>query len=287
MPKSIAYFKQKATIDKGFHKKAAYQIQLYNNSKVDSLVENFEDPGSPGKPSQAMLWAELSILNKPEVYKNYNRIIQSKYTSNSNFYKLLIRNKAQQDLNNIVEAEIERINRNLDYVEQVMRNYNISTKEYTKLVKDKPYVNRQKILTTLARRSNELLVSEGLNIPSNVFSYRDLETTATSLLRQSQMTAGYEEANSINEEAVNNGKSPVYTHKKWVWTGAGATTRHESNNMQTVPVDEPFIVVNDKTLEIDEMMYPCDPAGSPGNSYICYCEVDYTNEEGSVSSFWE
>lgn len=236
-----------------------------------------------------MLWAELSVLNKPEVYKNYNRIINSKFTSNDNFYKLLIRNKAQKDLNAVVEAEVERISKNLDYVEQVLRNYDVPTQEYNKLVnqqKNKSLANRQKILEEVTVKSNDLLVSEGLNIQSNVFSYRNLETTAQSLLRQSQMSAGFEEATGINQEAVDNGKSEVYTHKVWVWTGAGATTRHESNHLQKVRIDEPFIVVNDATLDIDEMMYPCDPSGSPSNAYICYCEVDYTNDDDSVSTFW-
>ena len=285
----MAYFNKKAMIDKAFHRSVAYKIQFYNNQKVDMLVENFNETGEPIKPTYSMLWAELSVLNKPEVYKNYNRIINSPYTNNDNFYKMLVKNKAQKNLNYVVEAEIERISKNLDYVEQVMTRYNIPTQEYKKLVdaqKDKSLANRQELLKQVAVNNNELLVSEGLNIPSNVFSYRDLETTAQSLLRQSQMTAGYEEAKGINEKAIDDGKDAVYTHKQWIHTGAGATTRHESNHMQKVRFDEPFIVVNDVTLDIDEMMYPCDPAGSPSNAYICYCEVDYTNEDSDVSTFW-
>ena len=106
----------------------------------------------------------------------------------------------------------------------------------------------------------------------------NLETYATSLLRQSQMTSGYEEKEAINSNYINEGKNPIYTSKTWIHTHRGETTRHMSNHMQKVPFNEPFIVVNDKTLHIDEMMYPCDPAGSFQNAFICYCEVDYDDK---------
>ena len=94
-------------------------------------------------------------------------------------------------------------------------------------------------------------------------------------MRQSHMQSEFEEKKQINDNYVNNGKSEVYTKKKWVWTGEGQTTRHESNNMQERRFDELFIVVNDVTLDVDEIMHPSDPDGSASNCYICYCECDY------------
>lgn len=281
MQKSQAYFNNKAKIDKAFHRKTAYKIQFYNNQLVDKYVERYNDAGESSKPVSAVIYAELSILNKPEVYKNYNRIINSKFTSNDNFFKMLVRNKAQKNLNSIVEAEVERISKNLDYVEKVLQTYEIPTKQYQKLVNqqaEKSLANRRQILEQVAIKNNDLLVSEGLNIPSNVFSYRDLELTAQSLLRESQMTAGFEEARSINQHYLDEGKDAIYNSKVWIHTHGGKTTRHMSNHMQRVRFDEPFIVVNDTTLEIDEMMYPCDPAGSASNAFICYCEVEYEND---------
>ena len=278
MQKSLAYFKTKATIDKAQQKNTAYKIQTYANRKVDELVANYNNAGVSSKPTPAMLSAELSILNKPEVYKNYNRIIQSPYTSNNAIDNMLVKNKANTNLDNIVKAEVERISKNLDYVEQVMQKYTIQTEEYKKLLNqqaEKSIANRREVLEKVAIKNGEILASEGFNIPSNVFTYRDIETTAQSLLRESQMTSKYEEITAVNDEYLADGKDAPYTHKQWIWTGEGATTRHESNHLQKVRFDEPFIVVNDNTLDIDEMMYPCDPAGSYSNAYICYCEVDY------------
>lgn len=277
--KSIKYFQEKTRIDKTINSNAAYQIQFYNNMKIDEYVKNWNDDEPTIKPSEAMLWAELSVLNKPEVYRNYNRIIQSPYTSNKNFQQIIIRNKANKDLNRIVEAEVERVTKNLDYVEQVLKKYDIPQKEYERLLNEqsnRSLANRQQILKEVAVKQNELLVSEGLNINNNVFSYRDIERTAENLLRQSQMQSQHDLINEINRNAEDEGKTKPYTQKQWIWTGRGETTRHESSNMQTRKINEPFIVINDATLEIDELMYPSDPNGSIGNTFICYCEVEYS-----------
>ena len=277
--KSIKYFQEKTRIDKAINSDAAYQIQVYNNMKIDEYVQNWNNDEPTIKPSEALLWAELTVLNKPEVYRNYNRIIQSPYTSNKNFKQIIIRNRANKDLNRIVEAEVERIAKNLNYVEQVLKKYEIPQKEYERLLneqKNRSLANRQQILKEVAVKQNELLVSEGLNINTNVFSYRDIERTAENLLRQSQMQSQHDLINEINRNAEDEGKTKPYNTKQWIWTGRGDTTRHESSNMQTRKINEPFIVINDATLAVDELMYPSDPAGSIGNTFICYCEVEYS-----------
>ncbi|WP_458454438.1 hypothetical protein [Methanobrevibacter sp.] len=282
LQKSITFYQQKARIDKRKHYETAYKIQVYNNECVDKLVTDFDDAGAVNKVSPSILFADLTILNKPEVYGNYNKIINSKYTDNAALFNMLVKNKANKDLNRIVEAEVERISKNLNYVEQVLNKYDLDTQRYNELIqkqKNNSIANRKQILEEVAVQTNDLLVSEGLNINNNVFSYRDLETTAQSLLRQSQMTSEYDKIDAINQTAIGNGKDAPYNQKTWIHTHRGETTRHMSNHMQKVRFDEPFIVVNDKTLHIDEMMHPCDPAGSFQNAWICYCECDYGTGE--------
>ena len=275
------FYIDKVRIDKSVNQRTAYKIQLYNNYQVDELVKKYNEGETISKPAPSQLWADLAVLNKSEVYNNYNRIINSKYTSNDNLNKLLVKNKANKDLNRIVEAELERIVKNLDYVEQVMQRYEIPQQEYEdfkRKQRDKSMANRKEILEQVAIKANDLLVSEGLNIPSNVFTYRNLEATAENLLRQSQMQSKHEEINSINDNYINQGKNAVYIGKEWIWTGAGKTTRHASNHLQKRQVNEPFIIVNDETLDIVELMYPSDPAGSFSNTFICYCEVEYLTD---------
>ena len=92
-----------------------------------------------------------------------------------------------------------------------------------------------------------------MNIP-RIQPYYDLDFVSEKLLRENRMTSSYESMEEINRVAEQNGEDPVYTKKTWVWTGLGKTTRHESNDGQTVDFDDYFTIVNDAA--------------------ICYCEME-------------
>lgn len=53
--------------------------------------------------------------------------------------------------------------------------------------------------------------------------------------------------------------------KEWIWSGK-SRTEHAAVNHQVRAVDEPFDVGG------EELQYPRDPAGSPGNTVLCACE---------------
>lgn len=59
-------------------------------------------------------------------------------------------------------------------------------------------------------------------------------------------------------------------------------TRHTTNDGQKVPLDEPFIIENDKTGVVDELMYPGDVRGTAGNIINCLCKMDYTNNPSGL-----
>jgi hypothetical protein len=90
----------------------------------------------------------------------------------------------------------------------------------------------------------------------------------------SEWLEGYLKSVSSFDQAKQDG----FTYKKWVWT-PNDNTRHESNNDQVVAIDDPFEIVNDKTDEVSMLMYPRDPDGDPGNTIVCYCEVEYLNDD--------
>ena len=62
--------------------------------------------------------------------------------------------------------------------------------------------------------------------------------------------------------------------KRWLSSHAH-NTRHDCNDLQIVPIDKKFIIVNDKTGQMDMLDYPGDPTGSPANVYNCLCDVDF------------
>lgn len=244
---------------------------------IDNYIESVDD-GNPVKPSTAMLWADISVLNKPAVYSNYQKIINSKYTSNDAFNKMLIRNKADKDLNRVVETEVNRVAKNVDFVESTLRNYEMPVQEYHRMLDEqanRSVANRMQVMEDVARAREEINASEGLNIPSS-YSYRDLDVLSEQLIAQSQSASEWEEAVAMNEEAEANGNPPVFSQKRWVWTGAGKTTRHmEMESYPVIEFNNTFQVVDENTDTLDEMLYPRDLQGSLQNVAGCVCEIEF------------
>ena len=74
-------------------------------------------------------------------------------------------------------------------------------------------------------------------------------------------------------------------HKYKVWQQTpNPKTRHTETNGQKVKLEEQFIVINDKTGDIDYVDYPGDWTCSPSNKENCLCNITFTNNpEGYVS----
>ena len=258
-------------------KEVAYRIQQYNNFVIDDYVESVDD-SNPKKPSPAMLWADLSVLMKPAVYQNYQKIINSKYTSDKAFDKMLVRAKAEKDLNRIVEEQVNRIGKNVDYVEKVLNQVTMPLNDYHRMLdeqKNRSVANRMKIMEDVAKQREEIMQSEGFNIPSE-YSYRDLDVLSENLMRQSQSASDWEEAVAMNNEAEANGEPLPFTQKRWIHTHDGATTRHqEMGNYPPIPFEDYFQVEDENSGIVDEMLYPRDTNGSIENVAGCVCDIEY------------
>ena len=206
------YWERKSLIEKRQNQLAAYYIQVFNNNVIDKFISDHIKGESIPRPTQAFLYGELYVLNKPEVYKQYSRIINSKYTSNSAMQQMILRNKADARLNSIVESELGRINKNLDYTEIVLGTHELNLKEYQKIAKRESAIANRKNIMERSVKDVDFIRSEfGVNIPSNVFTYRDLDITAEALNRQTQMGASFDEYDAINQEARLNVLPDLYT----------------------------------------------------------------------------
>lgn len=76
------------------------------------------------------------------------------------------------------------------------------------------------------------------------------------------------------------GQKEPYTHKTWLWSH-NKNTRHSFMEGQTVPINEPFHVTNERTGEMSNLMFPRDYArdGSGSNTINCGCDVHYHNND--------
>lgn len=64
-----------------------------------------------------------------------------------------------------------------------------------------------------------------------------------------------------------------YAQKQWRWINVGQVPRatHQEISGQIKGLKEKFEVPNPVSGEIEELMFPRDPAGSPGNTINCHC----------------
>lgn len=75
--------------------------------------------------------------------------------------------------------------------------------------------------------------------------------------------------------------------KRWHWVNLGQAPRwtHRDIDGQVKDVDEPFDVPDPQSGEVEALMYPRDPAGSPSNTINCHClELPHLGEDALKST---
>lgn len=273
------YYQTKKDIDQFNNKEVVKNINVYANSVVDDYIIN---RGVPHKNLDSrQIKNDLKNINKPKIDNDYNRIITDKGTSNSVDFKVRVQRIANDQTNNISQAQYDRLMQNLDAVEKVLTKWDISIEYYKELNAKYPKTESRRGIITESIANKNLITAHGVNIQPHVFGYRELSPLTESMHRRAQMDAGRKLAQFQNEEARKKGQEEPNQWKTWVWTGRGKTTRHHSNDGKTVKFDDKFFIKNDADGHIDEMMYPLDPEVHSSNTGICYCEVHYHNEEPS------
>lgn len=73
-------------------------------------------------------------------------------------------------------------------------------------------------------------------------------------------------------------------YKRWNWTQNNAT-RHTCNDGQIVPLEEKFIIINDKTGDLDYMDYPGDWSASASNTANCLCDITFTDNPKGAEDY--
>ena len=271
------YLQKKAEAKKG-NQAIANKIQIFANAEINKVVENkagklaYHEGKAYNNPNTL---TELININKPKIDKEYSKLINSPKTSDTFHHQIKVQNRANDQAKKISQAQYEQIQKNIKAVEQVIDKYGIKLEKYRELNEKYPKTISRKGIITESIENKNYITSLGKNIVPHFDGYKELSPLTEHLHRQAQNQASEELARAENEEAIANGQDPPNDEKKWIWTGAGVTTRHQSNDGQIVPIDEPFIIVNDVTGEVDEMMYPLDPTVYSSNTFICYCEVEY------------
>ena len=277
-----------AVIQKAYNKNHS-RIQFINNDLVDKKIlewnneinDNLYDPFTVTNIAY-----QINNVNKPATTNDLQRILT---------HSLVTRNadtevEAARVINSVNETltgiEVERIIKNLDYVEEVLTNAELDLAKYEALVEKLPHqVSRKEVLEKCITRGEDLPASKRQawlerNLERGAsynkqYNYRELNQLSQDLERYKTNRLDYETAIMENRQADREGYDKVNTSKTWIWSTLDKT-RHEGMDGETVPLTEPFEVINEVTGDVDYLRFPGDVENDHNNcSNICNCQCSY------------
>ena len=281
--------KKIAVIQKAHHP-VHMRIQLTNNRLVDKKILEWDDE----------IDTDLYDHYKPEIITSeiigYNRLATSKDLQRVLKHSIVTRNlQTQSEVMKVINSvtdditmiEVERMIKNLNYVENVLTNANVDINKYETLVEKLPQsTSRKEVLERCILKNNELpankrqafletALERGENYKGRQYTYKELNQLSRDLERYKTNRLGYETAIMENRQAHREGYSNVNQTKTWIWSTL-EKTRHEEMDGETIPLSSKFEVTNSQTGDVDYLLFPGDVANDHNNcSNICNCQCSY------------
>ena len=207
----------------------------------------------------------LDRWNDELIKNSYEKITKNPYVS-QDWLKangLLTGKEALKEL--YTNKQLEVLNNNLNYVNDVMGKAQIDIEQFNKLANTRfgPEVNQ----------ALEASAKSGWSMEGIELSYKQVENLNKQLVHYGNQLATLEDAQAMNAIAEEQGLDIIYPDKSWDWSEL-ENTRHEEMDGQTVGIDDDFTVENSQTGEVDMLQFPGDVnKGSPGNTYNCGCTL--------------
>lgn len=249
------------------------RIQMIANKAIDEKVlyyfddTDVESYTAPAYKEEILLSA-IGKENLLATNQDFTRLLNRSIINQNHITNLEKLNASRNISDRITKVEVERINKNLQYVEHTLQTADVNIDIYKNLIEKLPrQVSRQDIL--------EKALADGKNYKGKEYSYKELNKLSRDLEKYKDSHARYEVAKIENEQASREGLSPINTTKTWIWS-ALEKTRHREMNMVTVRIGEKFEVVNELTGDVDYLRFPQDIENDNNNcSNICNCDCSY------------
>lgn len=174
-----------------------------------------------------------------------------------------------QALNETFHA-MNYLNQCREYVDK--QNVQLDSHQYIQEVSKNPYTQR---LTPISNSIKNGTLDGGTHKPRLDFNLH-IEDTEIYLKNVSK----FESKIYANSRHYILGQEIPYSHKTWLWSHK-QRTRHSFMEGQTVPINDPFVVTNERTGEVSNLMFPRDYArdGNGANTINCGCDVHYHNSK--------
>jgi hypothetical protein len=278
-----------AIIQKAHHTVHTW-IQFHNNRLVDKKIVEWNeeipvdvrDPYAPG-----MIARTINGYNVAATSKDLQRVLKHSVVTRNPQTELEARKLISSISGDVTTIEVERMVKNLNYVENVLTNANVDIGKYEALVKKLPQTTSRKevlercIMTDTPLPANrrqaflERALERGHNYKGRQYTYKELNQLSRDLERYKTNRLDYETAIMENRQANREGYENVNQTKTWIWSTL-ENTRHEELDGETIPITSKFEVVNSQTGDVDYLLFPGDVANDHNNcSNICNCQCSY------------
>ena len=210
-------------------------------------------------------------IARPHYNSNF---IHDPYVPNDYETRAIIDKNSKQHAINEAGLAFDYFDKSRKYVSE--QDVKINASDYVKEIKQNPQKRRSAAISS-ATKSGEL--SGGNKQP-----LLDLDLHIKDSFVYLHNVSEFEAKVYANSRYGILGQKEPYSHKTWVWS-RHQNTRHSFMDGQTVRINEPFQVLNERNGEMSNLMFPRDYArdGTGSNTINCYCEVEYHNNEKGMS----
>ena len=271
------------------HHQTYTRIQFVNNDLVDKLVLGHDEVYNPFTVEN--IGYMINMVNQPATTSDLQRILGHSLVTRSLVSEVEARKVIGEVSDSLTKREVERVVKNLDYVENVLETSNVAIDKYKALIEKLPrQVSRKEVLERCITSEKELPASKRQawlerNLERGAsynkeYSYRELNQLSRDLERYKTNRLDYETARLENIQADREGYDRVNVTKTWIWSGA-EKTRHMELDGETIDFSEKFEVVNSQNGATDYLRFPHDVENDHNNcSNICNCLCSYEINRG-------
>lgn len=275
---------RRITVIQKAHHRTHTRIQFVNNNLIDQLVLGHDEVYDPFTVENIAY--QISRVNQPATSKDLQRILNHSLVTRNVESEIEARKVIEGVSDSLTQLEVERVVKNLDYVENVLSASEVNLAKYEALVEKLPQqVSRKEVLEKCITGQKELPPSKRQawlerNLERGAsynkeYTYRELNQLSRDLERYKTNRLDYETALMENRQAEREGYDRVNESKTWIWSTL-EKTRHADMDGETVNLTESFEVTNEVTGDVDYLRFPGDVENDHNNcSNICNCGCSY------------
>lgn len=265
-------------------RKSYTRIQFVNNDIIDKMVLGHDEVYDPF--TTANIATQIGAVNAAATSQDLQRILNHSLVNRTFESEVEAARVIGSVSDSLTKLEVERVVKNMDYIENVLATAEVDTAKYEALVERLPYqTSRKEVLERCITGQKELSPSkrqawlernlERGSSYNKEYSYRELNQLSRDLERYKTNRLDYETAIMENKQAEREGYEPINKEKVWIWSTL-EKTRHADMDGETVALTESFEVVNEITGDVDMLRFPGDVENDHNNcSNICNCGCSY------------